>query len=108
MKIVVQQKNQIFWSFMNGKLFKFFKVSTVSKNAYKFMQRYFSKSSRFKYYCILNNIPVKYKQFESDLIFNYDSSMILKLNHLIGLKFQLNFIKKLNYQSRCQINIECD
>ena len=48
---------------MNVKLFKFFKLSMFSKNAYKFMQG-ISKSSNHTGY---NGRPIKYKQFESDL-----------------------------------------
>jgi DNA polymerase elongation subunit (family B) len=100
-------KNQIFWSFMNGKLFKFFKVSTVSKNSYKFLQRYFQKAVDLNI-SKLNNTPIKYKQFESDLDislrFFHDSK--IKPSHWI--KLEGDTYKKIDYQSKCQIDIECD
>ena len=100
-------ENQIFWSFMNGKLFKFFKLSMFSKNAYKFMQRYFQKAVELNI-TGYNGRPIKYKQFESDLDiqlrFFHDSK--IKPSHWIKIPKEL--YQKVDYQSRCQINIECD
>jgi DNA polymerase elongation subunit (family B) len=103
----ITSKNQIFWSFMNGKLFKFFKLSTYSKNSYKFLQRYFQKAVDLNI-TGYNGRPIKYKQFESDLDiqlrFFHDSK--IKPSHWIKIPAEL--YQKVDYQSRCQINIECD
>ena len=99
--------SQIFWSFMNGKLFKFFKIATYSKNAYKTVQRYFQKAVDLNI-SGYSNKPIKYKQFESDLDiqlrFFHDSN----IKPSSWIKIPGGLFKKINYQSRCQINIECD
>ena len=83
-------ENQIFWSFMNGKLFKFFKLSMFSKNAYKFIQRYFQKAVDLNI-TGYNGRPIKYKQFESDLDiqlrFFHDSK--IKPSHWIKIPKEL-------------------
>ena len=103
----VISESQIFWSFMNGQLFKFLKISTISKNSYKFLTRLFKNPVDLD----INGIdePIKYLQFESDL------DILLRYFHDRQIK-PSDWIKipKKSYhacgssQSKCQINISCN
>lgn len=101
------EESKIFWSFMNGQLFKFLKIAFTSKNAYKFYTRYLKNEVDLD--ITRKDKPIKYLQFESDL------DIILRFFHDANIQ-PSNWIKipkkdivvKGKSQSKCQINISCE
>lgn len=101
------EQNKIFWSFMNGQLFKFLKIAFTSKNAYKFYSRYLKKEVDLD--ITRKDKPIKYLQYESnlDIILRFfHDSKIQPSNWIKIPKNALNLVGK--KQSKCQINISCE
>lgn len=101
------EDSKIFWSFMNGQLFKFLKISLTSKNAYKFYTRYLKNEVDLD--ITRKYEPIKYLQFESDLdiiLRFFHDAKIQPSNWVKILKKHIKSVgKKL---SKCQINISCE
>lgn len=100
------EESQIFWSFMNGKLFKFLKVPVKSKLAHKFFMRYFKEERKLPIFGLKE--PIKYLQFENDLeilLRYFHDRKILPSNWIKIPKHKYSVVGKT--QSKCQINIVC-
>ncbi len=100
------EESQIFWSFMNGKIFKFYKIVSRSKTSNRFLSNYLKNP------ITLNNgtgnkIKHKFHQFESDLEpqlrFFHDTN----IKPANWIKINKNNFKIETNQSKCQINISC-
>ena len=100
------EKSQIFWSFMNGQLFRFLKISTVSKNSIKFLTRYLKEEVDLE---IGNKVePIKYLQFESDLDILLRFFHDAKIQPSNWIKIPGGCLNRESRQSKCQINLSCN